>query len=83
MCNFGVNGLVKFVFVLLPILLITEDGLGLAACFLWVGMMDDLGMYIFLAGTTLGCCGGCDGCEMGQCLENSRACMLCLVHWYW
>ena len=64
------------VILLLFVLLVISNGLGmavsgLAAHFLWVQTVDGLGMCdIFLAGSVLGCCGGCDGLVMGLCLDK-------------
>ena len=60
MHDFVLYGIVMTVIPLLVVLLVTDDGLelavpGLAACFLWVGTVDGLGMCdIFLAGSVLG-----------------------------
>ena len=70
-----VNSLVMTGLVLVVILLGIDDSLGMAvfeiaACFLWAGMSDGLGICdCFLTGSALEFCGGHGGLEMGLCLE--------------
>ena len=85
MHDFIPNGLAKTVFLLLVVMLSIDDGLelpvlGQTVCFLWVVMVDSLGMCdSFLSGSALQFCGRVDGLEMGQCSEKLMACVWCLV----